>query len=86
MVSGVGRKERAMRINASNLRKDIYRLLDRVLETGEPLEIERNGRLLKIVPTPGKSGKLSRLVRHDCIPGDAEELVHVDWLGEWSDA
>lgn len=29
---------------------DIYRILDRVLETGIPAEIERGGKLLKIVP------------------------------------
>jgi hypothetical protein len=29
---------------------DIYRILDRVLETGIPAEIERGGKLLRIVP------------------------------------
>lgn len=29
---------------------DIYRILDQVLETGVPAEIERGGRLLRIVP------------------------------------
>lgn len=75
-----------MQVNASNLRKNIYRLLDRVLETGEPLEIERNGRFLKVVPELRKGSKLSRLVRHDCIEGDPEDLVHLDWSGEWSEA
>src|SRR5688572_10675401 len=30
--------------------EDIYRILDQVLETGVPVEIERRGKLLKIVP------------------------------------
>lgn len=30
--------------------EDIYRILDRVLETGIPAEIEWSGKLLKIVP------------------------------------
>jgi hypothetical protein len=30
--------------------EDIYRILDQVLETGVPVEIERHGKLLKIVP------------------------------------
>ena len=30
--------------------EDIYRILDQVLETGVPAEIERRGKLLKIVP------------------------------------
>lgn len=75
-----------MLVKASNLRKDIYRLLDRILETGEPLEIERNGQFLKVVPELRKGSKLSRLVRHDCMAGDPEELVHLDWSGEWSEA
>lgn len=75
-----------MLVNASNLRKDIYRLLDQVLETGEPLEIERNGRYLKVVPELQKGRKLLRLVKHDCIKGDAEDIVHMDWSGEWSES
>ena len=39
-----------MVISASQLRQNIYRLLDEVLESGEPIEIERNGRRLRIVP------------------------------------
>jgi len=75
-----------MQIKASNLRKDIYRHLDRVIQTGEPLEIERNGRLLKVVPELHKGRKLSRLVRHECIAGDPEGLVHLDWSDAWSDS
>jgi len=33
-----------MAITASELRQPIYRLLDEVLATGLPLEVERNGR------------------------------------------
>lgn len=28
------------------------------------------------------SCKLSRLIPHDCIIGDPEDLVHMDWLAE----
>lgn len=38
-----------MPLTASKLRENIYRVLDQVLETGEPVEIERNGRRLRIV-------------------------------------
>ncbi len=74
-----------MKLTASRLRENIYKILDQVLETGIPVEIERSGKLLKIVPVvaPRKS-KLDRLEDH---PGflvtDPEELVHVDWSGEW---
>ena len=70
-------------IKLSELRANIYRLIDRVGETGEPLVIERNGKRLRIVPEETPS-KLSRLSRRDgfirCDPGD---LVHLDWSGEW---
>ena len=72
-----------MKVTATKLRQDIYRLLDQVLETGIPLEIERKGQLLRLVPAEPIS-KLSNLVRRDCIEGDPEELVHMDWSAEWS--
>jgi hypothetical protein len=37
-----------MPITASQLRADVYNLLDRILETGEPLEVVRNGQVLRI--------------------------------------
>ncbi|HYM60037.1 MAG TPA: type II toxin-antitoxin system Phd/YefM family antitoxin [Thermoanaerobaculia bacterium] len=70
-----------MRINASKLRQNIYRILDDVIEKGVPVEIERRGKILKIVP-PDVSSKLSGLEERDCIRGDPEDLVHMDWLGE----
>lgn len=72
-----------MRVSTSHLRSNIYRLLDQVLATGEPLEIERKGQRLVITPVipPGKLERLDH--RHDYIVGDPEELVHLDWSGEW---
>lgn len=37
-----------MKINPTALRKNLYQLLDQVLESGEPIIIERNGRELVI--------------------------------------
>lgn len=72
-----------MRVSASQLRANIYRLLDGVLATGTPVEIERNGRLLRIVPEKPPS-RLDRLAkRPEYIRGDPEDLVHVDWSHEW---
>lgn len=73
-----------MTVNASNLRKNIYRLLDHVLETGEAIEINRKGRRLKIIAEDQPS-KLSRLTRHNCLQCDPEEIVHLDWSKEWND-
>lgn len=72
-----------MAISASELRQNVYRLLDEVLDSGTPLEIDRGGRRLRIVPVVGAS-KLSRLTPHpDLFDGDPEELVHIDWSAEW---
>ena len=73
-----------MTLTASRLRSDVYRLLDRVLETGEPLTVERKGKRLLIVRAPGGGGRLAHLVPRDCIKGDPEELVHIDWSDTWS--
>jgi hypothetical protein len=35
---------------ASRLRENVYRILDEVLETGVPVEIERRGKILRIGP------------------------------------
>lgn len=72
-----------MRVTASQLRADVYNLLDRVLETGEPLEIERGGRVLRVVAEPRGSWIDRLVVRDGVLVGDPEELVHVDWSGEW---
>ncbi|NLF39528.1 type II toxin-antitoxin system Phd/YefM family antitoxin [bacterium] len=71
-----------MTVNASTLRSNIYRLLDEVVATGKPLTVVRKGAKLTILP-PASGGKLARLTPHRCIKGDPEELVHIDWSGEW---
>ena len=72
-----------MAVTASELRQNVYRLLDETLRSGVPLEIERNGRLLRIVPVDAPP-KLDRLAPHPgTIVGDPEDLVHVDWSAEW---
>lgn len=68
-------------LEASNFRADIFRLLDKVIETGHPLEIERKGQVLQIIPKESVS-KLSNLVRHNCILCNPEELIHMDWEKE----
>jgi hypothetical protein len=71
-----------MKVTPSAFRNNLYNLLDQVIEQQEPLWIERNGHLLKVVCEP-PPGKLSRLVTHTCMNVDPEELVHTDWSGEW---
>lgn len=72
-----------MAISASELRQNVYRLLDAVLENGVPLEVERGGRRLRIMAVDGPR-KTARLTPHPgTIVGDPEDLVHLDWSAEW---
>ncbi len=71
-----------MPLSASKLRQDIYRILDEILATGEPVEIERKGRRLKIVPAV-RPARLDRMPRRDYLRGDPDELVEIDWSSEW---
>lgn len=74
-----------MKITASKLRENIYRILDQVAETGVPVEIVRGGHRLKIVPAdeaaPTKTARLR--ARPKVLVGDPETLVHLDWSKEW---
>ncbi len=70
-------------LSASRLRADIYRVLDEVLRTGQPAEVERNGRRLRIIAVgPPSLGDV--LVSHpDAVVGDPSDLVHIDWTEAW---
>lgn len=69
--------------SVTRLRADLYRVLDEVLDTGIPVEVERRGRKLLIVPAE-RGGRLARLRPHpDYLQGDPQALVHLDWSDEW---
>jgi prevent-host-death family protein len=71
-------------LTASKLRENIYGILDQVLETGTPVEVVRKGKVLRIVPeTPAP--KLARLKRRKAYKGDADQILGMDWLKEWSE-
>ena len=71
-----------MALTASKLRENIYRILDRVLETGIPVEVRRKGRTLRIVATDPPS-RFGRLTRRSYLLEDPEDIVHLDWSKEW---
>lgn len=71
-----------MLISTSALRQNLYKLLDKVLETGIPLEIKRKGKIIKIMP-PVETDKLSNLKKRNILNCDPDELVHIDWSSEW---
>jgi len=69
-------------ITVTELRGNIYKLLDEVLNTGIPLEINKGGKRLKIIPA-GKSNKLQNLVsRPNVIRGNPDDLVDISWEKE----
>lgn len=69
-------------ISPTELRSNIYKLLDEVLNSGVPIEINKGGRLLRIIPV-AKSDKLQNLVsRPDVIIGNPDDLVDICWEKE----
>ncbi len=70
-----------MTITATELRANIYRLLDTVLASGVPLEVERSGRKLVIQAVGAPASPLDRIsaiAPRDWIVGDADSL-NAEW-------
>ena len=67
-----------MAITPSKLREDVYNVLDKVLETGVPIEITRRGKVLTIIPPPGQ-GKLAKLKKRAGLKCNPDDIVHMDW-------
>ena len=66
-----------------NIQNDIFQLLDKVIKTGVPVEIERKGKRLLISPAE-KRRDLDSLEEHpEFIVGNPDDLVHIDWSTEW---
>jgi prevent-host-death family protein len=75
-----------MAISVTKLRANLYAIVDRVIETGVPVEIERKGERVRLEPAKRKS-KLQKLAKNpDTIVGDPEDIVHMDWSAEWSES
>lgn len=67
------------KFTASQLRKDLYRILDEALATGDPVEVLRKGKVLRIVPEKPAS-KLDRLKkRKGSFVGDPDDIIGMDW-------
>ncbi|NVM25412.1 MAG: type II toxin-antitoxin system Phd/YefM family antitoxin [Desulfobacterales bacterium] len=68
-------------LSLTALRNNLFKIVDEVIRTGIPAEIERNGHRLKIVLEERKS-KLDNLKPHDCIVGDPDELIKLK-VAQW---
>ncbi len=73
-----------MSISVSELRQKIFSEIDKVIVTGQPLEIRRKGRLLKIVLEEKKTKLSSLVTRKDIVTCSDDELIYNDWLKEWN--
>ncbi len=72
-----------MTITPTDFRKNLFNLLDTLLDTGKVLEINRNGHIFKVIP-PKKTKKLDRLVPHkDAVVGNSDDFIDMDWSKEW---
>lgn len=71
-------------VTPSQLRANIYKLVDEVLETGVPLQINRRGRKLLLVADEPVRDRLAAIHTNPlAIAGDPEDLVSIDWSSEW---
>jgi hypothetical protein len=69
-------------VTPTQLRSDIYNLLDEVLETGIPLEIRKGNKKLKIVPQEASDKFKNLIPRPEAIKGSPEELAEISWEEE----
>jgi hypothetical protein len=63
-------------ISLTALRSNLFKIVDEIIKTGNPVEIERNGHRLKII-LEEKTSKLDNLKPHDCIVGDPDDLIQM---------
>ncbi len=74
-----------MKVTATQLRAELYRILDRVAKTGEEVEIKRPSGTVVIRAKPAERKARRRPARGNpkLIVGDPDSLVHVDWSKYW---
>ncbi len=74
-------------LTLTNIRKQIYKIFDHVIETGQPVFVKRKGHIIKIdleKPMSRTQRLFSQPIRKNVVKGDPEELVHVQsW--QWSE-
>lgn len=68
-------------ISLTTLRQQLFKVVDRIIKTGVPVEISRHGHKRRIVPV-AKTSKLARLTPHKAIVGNPDDLV-VLRAGKW---
>lgn len=66
-------------LSATELRSNIYRILDEILETGQPKEVVRRGQTVVLMPKTARGLRLSELPRRQVLTCTPEQLVQTSW-------
>lgn len=69
-------------LTPTELRKNIYNVLDEILSTGIPVEIIRNGKALKIIATENIDKLQNLCSRPEIITGNSDDLPDKYWDDE----
>jgi antitoxin (DNA-binding transcriptional repressor) of toxin-antitoxin stability system len=76
-----------MKVTATKLRSELYQILDRVLETGESVEVTRAAGTVVIKPLlsekRARAAKRKPKPNPNLVVGDPDELIHFDWVAHW---
>ena len=71
-------------LSATELRGNLYRVLERILRTGRPVEVVIKGQRLLISPTKVTS-KWDQLEPHaQAVTGDSDDLATIEWSKSWT--
>jgi prevent-host-death family protein len=70
------------KVTLVELSNNIECLLDEVLQTGIPIEINKNGKRLKIVLADQKDKLENLTFKPDAIQGNPDDLVNISWEQE----
>jgi len=75
-----------MEITATKFRQNMYKLLDQLLKTGDPIVIKIKGKKVRLVPEnkPKYKSGLDKFIKRDTIVGNPDELLEIDWSKEWN--
>jgi len=73
-----------MRVSASKLRENVYRILDEAIATGTAVEIIRKGKVVRLIPE-NRGSKLGRLKKRAGFRGDPDDIIGMDWSKEWAE-
>jgi hypothetical protein len=71
-----------MKTTVTDLRSHLYTWLDRVLETGEVLEVQRKGVVLRISREESLS-RIERLPKRPTMLVGPDAIVDQEWSGAW---